>query len=138
MRRLAAIAVIAAAAALAIVVSAPAKQAATTKTTVRVTLKEFKLQPAPKSVSAGKVKFVVTNTGRLMHEIVVIKTNKAPGKLPVAGGEASENGSVGEAADIKPGHTKTVTLTLKAGKYVLICNIKGHYNAGQYSAFTVR
>jgi uncharacterized cupredoxin-like copper-binding protein len=45
---------------------------------------------------------------------------------------------LGEAGDIKPGQTKKVTLTLKPGKYVLLCNLAGHYKAGQYAAFTVK
>ena len=34
--------------------------------------------------------------------------------------------------------TETVTLPLKAGHYALICNLPGHYAAGQHADFTVR
>jgi uncharacterized cupredoxin-like copper-binding protein len=106
-------------------------------TTVKVKLSEFKIVPARTQVPAGKVTFVVTNAGKLKHEMVVIRTNLAPGKLPVAGKEASEKGAVGEVADLAPGKTGKVTLTLKPGKYVLICNVKGHYMAGQHIGFRV-
>ncbi len=45
--------------------------------------------------------------------------------------------AVGEAPDVHPGQTKKVTLTLKPGAYQLLCNIAGHYKAGQYTGFTV-
>ena len=82
---------------------------------------------------------MVKNVGKLEHEMVVMKTNIPAGKLPVnAKGRVPEKGVVGEAGDIKPGQTKKVTLTLKPGKYVLLCNLAGHYKAGQYAAFNVK
>ena len=108
-------------------------------TTVSVRLKEFTLSSKPTSVMAGKVTFSVTNTGKLEHEVVVLRTTVAPGKLPVnASNRVSEKTSVGEAGSVKPGQTKKVTLTLKPGKYVLLCNVAGHYKAGQYAGFVVK
>lgn len=107
--------------------------------TTTVQLKEFKLTPKPAIAKAGKVTFVVKNAGKLEHEMVVLKTNTPAGKLVVnAKSRVSEKGSVGEAGDIKPGQTKKLTLTLKPGKYVLLCNLAGHYKAGQYAGFTVK
>ena len=103
-----------------------------------VTLREFKLSPSPKSVSAGKVTFTVKNTGALEHEMAVIKTTKRASKLPVTGRRASEKGSVGEVEDIASGKSKKLTLNLKKGHYVLICNIPGHYKAGMRADFTVK
>ena len=98
---------------------------------VAVQLKEFKLTPKPVSVKAGKVTFTVKNVGKVEHEMVVLKTNVPPGKLPIgAGSRVSENTSVGEVGEVHPGQTKKVTLALKPGKYVLICNLAGHYKAG--------
>lgn len=106
---------------------------------VSVQLKEFKITPKPKSTKAGKVTFTAKNTGALTHELIVLKTNVPAGKLPVkANGLASEKGLVGEIPAVAPGKTKKLTLTLKPGKYVLLCNVAGHYKAGQYSAFTVK
>lgn len=106
--------------------------------TVNVTLKEFKILPSKASVPAGKVTFKVKNTGKVTHEFVVIKTNTAPGKLPVSKEEASEKGAVGEVPDVLHGKSGSVTLNLKKGKYVFICNVTGHYTAGQYTGFTVK
>jgi uncharacterized cupredoxin-like copper-binding protein len=108
------------------------------KSTVNVQLKEFKITPGPATVKAGSVTFKVKNVGKTLHEFVVIKTTAAPGKLKVTKGEASEAGAVGEVPDVKPGKSGSVTLNLKKGKYVFICNVSGHYLAGQYVGFTVK
>jgi uncharacterized cupredoxin-like copper-binding protein len=107
------------------------------KATVQVTEKEWTVKPAPASAKPGKVTFVVRNAGKLAHEFVVLKTNIAPGKLPIKGSKAAEPGRLGKIAEFKPGATKRLTLTLKAGKYVLICNVPAHYKAGQFGAFRV-
>jgi uncharacterized cupredoxin-like copper-binding protein len=104
----------------------------------KVTLSEFKISASPKSVSAGKVTFTVKNAGDMTHEMAVIKTTKAASKLPVSYNRASEKGKVGGAEDIGAGKSKKLTLTLKKGHYVLICNIRGHYKGGMRADFTVK
>lgn len=106
--------------------------------TVNVTLKEFSVAPQVSSAAPGKVTFRVTNTGSVLHEFVVLRTPVAAGHLHVSNGSASEAGSVGEVADLKPGATGSVTLTLQKGHYALICNQPGHYMAGQRTDFVVR
>jgi uncharacterized cupredoxin-like copper-binding protein len=105
----------------------------------KVTLSEFKISASPKSVSAGKVTFTVKNKGDIAHEMVVIKTSTAASKLKVAGNNrVSEKGSVGESGDLAGGKSKKLTLNLKKGHYVLICNIPGHYKGGMHADFTVK
>jgi uncharacterized cupredoxin-like copper-binding protein len=58
-------------------------------------------------------------------------------KLPVSGKAASENSAVGEVEDVAAGTSKKLTLNLKKGHYVLICNIPGHYKSGMHADFTV-
>jgi uncharacterized cupredoxin-like copper-binding protein len=67
----------------------------------------------------------------------VLRTNKPAGSL-LKGAEADEAGNVGEIGDIQPGAGKTLALKLKAGHYALICNLPGHYRAGQHADFTVK
>jgi uncharacterized cupredoxin-like copper-binding protein len=105
--------------------------------TVKVRLFEFRVVPAVTNVAAGRVTFVVTNTGKIKHEFVVIKTRKRAAKL-LKGKEADETGAVGEIGGLRPGQTRRVTLTLTAGHYALICNLPGHYLAGQRADFTAR
>jgi uncharacterized cupredoxin-like copper-binding protein len=101
-------------------------------------MKEFSLAPQPSSDPAGKVTFKAVNDGKVTHELVVLNTDRAPGALPVAKGKADETGDLGEAEDIAAGSSKSVTLALKPGHYLLICNLAGHYQAGMHAAFTVR
>jgi uncharacterized cupredoxin-like copper-binding protein len=105
--------------------------------TSATTLKEYTLTPRPSEVAAGRVAFKVHNAGAINHEFVVLKTNKKASEL-LKGDEADETGNVGEIGDIPPGQTKTLSLNLKAGHYALICNLAGHYKAGQHADLTVR
>ena len=105
------------------------------------------------SAKAGSITFAVKNTGTIEHEMVVLKTDTAFDQLPItfagdppvsaASGttpdKVDEATSVGETGDpnLQPNDTRNVTLTLDAGKYVLICNIAKHYGLGMRAAFTV-
>jgi len=99
---------------------------------------EFTVVPATTTLKAGKVDFTVRNDGKTLHEMVVVKlpANGLAG-LTQADGSASEAGKIGEAADIDPGASKSVTLTLAAGKYALICNQPGHFAGGMHTVITV-
>lgn len=128
--------------------SAPGASAAA-GATVEVTLQEFSVLLDKAEVPSGSITFETTNTGPDdVHEFVVIKTDLAPGDLPVdATGTVDEAGGgmtvIGEIEDIAVGASMSVTLDLAAGKYVLICNIyteaedEAHYGQGMRVAFTV-
>jgi uncharacterized cupredoxin-like copper-binding protein len=104
---------------------------------VSVSLREFSVQPSSKVGRSGPITFHVRNAGKVMHEFVVIRTDKPAGSL-LKGARADETGNVGETGDLQPGHAKTIRLDLKPGHYALICNLPGHYTAGQHTDFTVR
>ena len=106
------------------------------KTLVKVQLKEFKVLPSPLTAKRGAVSFSVKNIGKVDHEFIVLKTNTAPAKLPVKGSKAVETGRIGRVGPLKPGTSKNLNLTLTSGKYVLLCNLPGHYQAGQRIGFT--
>ena len=89
------------------------------------------------TVAHGKVTFNVKNVGRLVHEFVVIKTDKPANGLGT-GPRVPENGNVGETGDVQAGAGKTLSLKLKPGHYALICNIPNHYSAGMHTDFTVK
>jgi uncharacterized cupredoxin-like copper-binding protein len=111
--------------------------AVTSKPLVAVQVDEFSVFPGTQGAPKGKVRFVVTNIGKIRHEFVVLKTNKPAGNL-LKGNEADESGIVGEIAGIPPGQARTLNLTLKPGHYALICNLPGHYMTGQFADFYVR
>jgi uncharacterized cupredoxin-like copper-binding protein len=118
-------------------VNATTLGAVTISQSVAVKANEFNLVPAVQAARAGKVTFVVKNIGKVTHEFVVVKTDKPAGNL-LHGSEADETGAVGEIGELKPGATKKLQLTLKKGHYALLCNIMGHYKAGQFADFYVR
>ena len=108
--------------------------------TVNASLGEYFIKLDKASVPKGQVRFDLSNDGKIKHEFVVLKTNIAPGKLPLKGGEADEEAadSPGEVPGIDPGEKKTLNLSLQPGKYVLLCNLPGHYKAGQYTGLSVK
>jgi uncharacterized cupredoxin-like copper-binding protein len=115
--------------------------AVTSKPLVAVQVDEFSVFPGTQGAPKGKVKFVVTNIGKIPHEFLVVRTAKPAGSL--LGGDhgpnrADESGAVGEIKDFPGGEARTLTLTLKPGHYALLCNIPGHYKTGQFADFYVR
>jgi len=103
----------------------------------------------PGAVPAGQVSFVVTNTGSLTHELVVLPLDPGSqiGERAVGTdnkvdesaslGEASKSCGPGAGEGISARSTGWVTLDLPAGRYELVCNIAGHYQAGMSSLLTV-
>jgi uncharacterized cupredoxin-like copper-binding protein len=118
--------------------AAPPPAAAALPRNVDVTLAQFAVTPTVTQAAAGKVTFRVHNAGTITHEFVVIKTPHAAADLPLSKGRADEAGNVGETGDLKAGTTKSVSIKLAPGHYALICNLPGHYLAGQHTDFTVR
>jgi uncharacterized cupredoxin-like copper-binding protein len=111
----------------------PAKPSAN----IAASLAEYTIKPSPAVGKAGTVTFQVTNNGQRVHEFVVVKTPKPAGSL-LKGSEADETGKVGEVADLPPGASKPLKLRLTPGHYALLCNLPGHYVAGQHTDLTVR
>lgn len=109
-------------------------------TTVTVELgkpDEFSLVPSTTTVPAGAITFDSINDGKMLHEMVVVKTDKTPAELTMENGEADEADAVGEAPDIEPGANKSFTVDLTPGHYILLCNLPGHYAGGMYAELTV-
>lgn len=122
---------------------------------------EYFVKVDPKKVKAGKVTFQATNVGEKYHEFIVYrnKDNIAPTALPInKENEAALNEAdiIGEAPyatppivpeDKKPGDADhrirsggwgaELTVDLKPGNYILLCNLEDHYVTGQATAFTV-
>ena len=107
-----------------------------------VTKATMGIKALPGTVKAGKVTFTVTNDSKdTIHEMIVMYLAD-PGKpLPyiVAESRVDEDkaGDKGEVSELEPGKSGALTVDLKAGKYLLICNVPGHYGAGMWTEFTV-
>jgi uncharacterized cupredoxin-like copper-binding protein len=108
-------------------------------TVVKVTEKEMAILASPTAVPAGKVTLVVTNRGTVEHELVLMRWNKGPKSVPVNNYKADEGKRVlGEVPELAPGKTGKLKVTLRSGRYLLICNVPGHYMLGMAAPFTVR
>jgi uncharacterized cupredoxin-like copper-binding protein len=103
--------------------------------TIRMT--EYAFDPADAVAKKGKVTIAAPNDGQVVHELVLLKTDADPAKLPKDGDEVDESTSVGEIADVEPGATKTATFRLAPGKYAMVCALPGHYEGGMYGSLTV-
>jgi uncharacterized cupredoxin-like copper-binding protein len=97
----------------------------------------------PSEVKAGKVTFRVKNTSKdTIHEMIVLYLAE-PGKpLPYVQAEnrvdEEKAGDRGEVSELDPGKSGKLTIELKPGKYLLICNVPGHFAAGMWSELTVK
>jgi uncharacterized cupredoxin-like copper-binding protein len=97
----------------------------------------------PKSVLHGKVKFNVTNSSRnVIHEMILSPVKDVNVPLPYIDKEnkVDEEGSIhlGEVSELDPGKSGALIVDMKPGKYILYCNITGHYMAGMWTTIDVR
>lgn len=109
---------------------------------VGVTLADYSVTPEESSAPAGEVTFDVSNDAEQTHEFVIFKTDLAEGDLPTnEDGDVDESGDgvqlIDEIEDIEGGSSESLTVSLDAGSYVLICNLPGHYRQGMHASFTV-
>jgi len=94
------------------------------------------------TVEAGKITFAVTNNSKdTIHEMVIAPVESEKQVLPyvAAENEVDEDniGDLGEVSELDPGKAGALTLDLKPGKYVLFCNVAGHYMNGMWALLTV-
>ena len=94
------------------------------------------------TVKAGRVTFRATNLSKdLVHEMLVIPAPRDGKDLPFdAKADAvveKRAHSLGEISELKPGAKGSLTLRLRPGTYLLICNQPGHYKAGMSTTLVV-
>lgn len=107
------------------------------------------LRASPATVPAGQISLVASNRGWRTHELVILPlpAGAAAGQhVPGPDGKIIESGSVGEASrscaagagpGIAAGTVSWSTVTLKPGRYELICNLANHYTDGMYEQLRV-
>ena len=102
---------------------------------------EWKIYLDATSSKAGEVTFTIKNTGTLGHEFLVVKTDIAPGEIPLDGDHFPEPAEglevIDEIGEYPVDTTESLTLNLEAGNYQIVCNLPGHYKNGMHLAFTV-
>lgn len=119
----------------------PDRGSSPTGAVLRVTERDFRIA-APRHVRAGDVRLVVRNNGPDAHELIVVRT--ADGRLPLrADGmtvneEAVERDTVGVLEPGEPHSHRELALRLTPGRYVLLCNMSGHYLGGMHMTLVAR
>jgi len=111
--------------------------------TVGVVVRDFRISPSRQNIPAGTVEFAVRDRGPSTHEFVVIRTDLPADHLPLErdGLTVDEDSpllhSVGEITDLNIGQSGELSLRLRPGRYVLFCNLEGHYLGGMHATIEV-
>ena len=109
---------------------------------VAVTLDEYHVKLSESSGSSGKVTFKVHNGGHEKHEFVILKTSLDAANLPEESSKIKEDAAgvehVSEIDGVDAAQDKNLTVDLKPGTYVFVCNIPGHAHQGMVARFTVQ
>jgi uncharacterized cupredoxin-like copper-binding protein len=108
---------------------------------IAVTERDFAIS-LPRVVRAGDVVFRVQNRGPDAHELLVVRAPK--GHLPMRSDGLTVNEEQlqrSEVGVLEPAETNAVRdlhLRLKPGRYVLFCNMSGHFMGGMHQTLVVR
>jgi uncharacterized cupredoxin-like copper-binding protein len=119
----------------------PARATSTTPSVVRVAERDFHITVVHGRLTAGTVLFRVTNRGPDEHEFIIVH---ADGGLPLRPDgitldeDALERNIVGSIEPTPAGRTNTLRVSLKQGRYALVCNMFGHYMGGMHAPLVVR
>ena len=107
----------------------------------RVTERDFHIS-APKQLRAGVVRLIVHNRGPDAHELIVVREPGA--RLPLrrdrqtVDEDALDRFEAGALEPGEPGGTRELRVRLSPGRYVLFCNMSGHYLGGMRAVLVVR
>jgi hypothetical protein len=109
---------------------------------VRVSERDFRIQ-APRDVHAGRVRVRLENKGPDSHELIVVR-QVAGQPMPLRSDgltideEAVERRTAVVIEGLDRGGTHEQLVTLKPGRYLLFCNMAGHYLGGMHTTLVVR
>jgi uncharacterized cupredoxin-like copper-binding protein len=108
---------------------------------VGVTEKDFHIT-GPRQLPAGRFTLRVHNDGPDRHELIVARVGGgAPLPLRRDGLTVDEQriqaATLGTLEPGEPKSTRTLTVDLTPGRYVLFCNMYGHYSGGMHSVLVV-
>ena len=97
---------------------------------VEVRLDEYRVLPEHIEVRAGRITLTARNSGRLTHNLAVVRFER-----PLGDEQEKQYGK--PTRTLFPGQSAETTVTLKPGKYRLVCTIANHDNLGQYAELKV-
>ena len=108
---------------------------------INVRERDFQISISRTHVDAGEVVFRARNVGPDAHELIVVRE---PGsRLPLRrdGSTVSEEKldrvTAGALEPGQPGSSRKLRLHLAPGRYVLFCNMSGHYLGGMHTELVV-
>ena len=93
-------------------------------------------------VKAGRVTLQAVNkSNEVVHEVLVVPAPSEGKELPYDTKKDTviekRVHSLGEISDLRPGAHGKLTLNLKPGTYLLLCNQPGHFKAGMSTSLVV-
>jgi uncharacterized cupredoxin-like copper-binding protein len=111
-------------------------------TLVSVREQDFSIDVSPRTIPAGKVVFQAANRGPDAHELIVVRAQTRALPLRSDGMTVDEeelrHATVGALEPGEPGSVRDLEVRLSPGRYVLLCNMAGHYMGGMHAVLTVR
>ena len=120
--------------------AAPTVAAKAQFTSVGVTLLDTSIKLDKTSIPFGTVTLNIKNSGSVLHQLVILRTDIPQNQIPASTtqpGTMQEPGLVMQSQTIAVGASSTLTLTLGAGNYVLMCNQPAHYLIGMHTGFAI-
>ena len=108
-----------------------------------MTVEDFRITPSLSAVRPGPVMLLVHDKGPSTHELVIVRTDLPSDGLPIRpdGLLVNEDSplltSVDEVKEINVGQRAHLVLNLSPGRYVLFCNLEGHYLGGMHALLQV-
>jgi uncharacterized cupredoxin-like copper-binding protein len=122
-------------------VSRTAAATSSNPSVVRVVERDFHISVVHGRLTAGTVVFHVTNRGPDEHEFIVVRADRGLPLRPdgiTLDERALEKNIVGSIEPASAGKTNTLRVSLKPGRYALVCNMYGHYMGGMHAPLIVR
>ena len=116
---------------------------ATASASLSIQMDDYSFDPMDATTEAGSVSITADNVGTEEHELEIFETDADPSSLPVSGDEvdteALEDTGAEEIGELEaePGESETKVFDLAAGRYIMICNVPGHYEEGMWGTLTV-
>jgi len=96
------------------------------------------------TVSAGETTFEVLNSSKeSIHEMIIARIRDLTRFLPYISSESRVDEDrmpdvLGEVSELEPGKTGALRFDLTPGKYLLFCNVPGHFVSGMWTIITVK
>jgi uncharacterized cupredoxin-like copper-binding protein len=103
--------------------------------------RDFRIQAERTAVRPGRVELEIENHGPVDHELIVVREDGRPLPLRASGLSVDEEGLqrriAGTIEARGPGVHTDLAVDLAPGRYVLICNMAGHYQSGMHAELVV-